>query len=83
MSPKKLIRAASYLCVSTTGQAVASQRRELEEAAERGGWIRAAVFEDAEISGAKGREKRPGLDALLRGVACREFDLAAAWCRSG
>jgi DNA invertase Pin-like site-specific DNA recombinase len=41
---------------------VADQRRELEQAAERHDWVVAAVFEDAGISGAKGREKRPGLD---------------------
>ena len=37
------------------------------------------------ISGTKGRDKRPGLDALLKGVARREFDLVAAWwvCRLG
>jgi hypothetical protein len=37
------------------------------------------------ISGIKGRDKRPGLDALLKGVARREFDIVAAWsvCRLG
>ena len=31
----------------------------------------------------QGRAKRPGLDALLKGVARREFDIVAAWsvCR--
>ena len=35
--------------------------------------------------GTKGRDKRPGLDALLKGVARREFDIVAAWsvCRLG
>ena len=34
---------------------------------------------------ATGRAKRPGLDALLKGVARREFDIVAAWsvCRLG
>ena len=27
------------------------------------------------ISGTKGRDKRPGLDALLKGVARREFEI--------
>lgn len=36
-------------------------------------------FVDQGISGAKGRDKRPQFDALLRGVARREFDLVAAW----
>jgi DNA invertase Pin-like site-specific DNA recombinase len=38
-----------------------------------------AVFKDEGISGARGRDKRPGLDALLKGVARKEFDLVAAW----
>jgi DNA invertase Pin-like site-specific DNA recombinase len=38
-----------------------------------------ATFEDAGISGAAGRERRPGYDALLRAVARREVDMAAAW----
>ena len=37
------------------------------------------------ISGAKGRDKRPGLDALLKGVARRNSDVVAARsvCRLG
>jgi DNA invertase Pin-like site-specific DNA recombinase len=38
----------------------------------------AKVYQDAGISGAKGREKPPGLDAMLKGVARRDFDLVAA-----
>jgi hypothetical protein len=30
-------------------------------------------------SGAKGRKDRPGLDAMLKAVARREFDLVMAW----
>jgi DNA invertase Pin-like site-specific DNA recombinase len=40
---------------------------------------RGRVFEDAGISGAKGRNERPRLDALLKAVNAREFDLVAAW----
>jgi DNA invertase Pin-like site-specific DNA recombinase len=36
-------------------------------------------FEDAGISGAKGRDKRPGLDRLLKAVARRDVDMVAAW----
>jgi DNA invertase Pin-like site-specific DNA recombinase len=39
----------------------------------------AQVFEDAGISGAKGRKDRPALDALLKSVARREVDMVAAW----
>ena len=41
---------------------------------------------DEGVSGARWRDKRPGLDALLKGgIARREFDVVAAWsgCRLG
>ena len=72
-------RVAIYARVSTTGQSVAAQVRELEAAAERHGWTVVQVFSDAGISGAKGRDKRPQFDKLLKGVARREFDMVAAW----
>jgi DNA invertase Pin-like site-specific DNA recombinase len=72
-------RVALYLRVSTSGQTVANQRQDLEAAAARHGWQVVATFQDAGISGAKGREKRPGLDKLLKVVARREVDLVAAW----
>jgi DNA invertase Pin-like site-specific DNA recombinase len=70
---------ALYLRVSTSEQTTKNQRRELQAIAKRHGWQVSAVFEDAGISGAKGRGKRPGLDALLKGVARKEFDIVAAW----
>ena len=36
-------------------------------------------FTDRGISGAKGRKDRPQLDAMLRGVVRRDFDLVASW----
>ena len=48
-------RIALYLRVSTAEQTTQNQRLELEAVAERHGWQIAAVFEDAGISGAKGR----------------------------
>jgi DNA invertase Pin-like site-specific DNA recombinase len=39
----------------------------------------AATFTDEGISGTRGRDKRPGYDALLRGVARRDFQMIAAW----
>jgi DNA invertase Pin-like site-specific DNA recombinase len=47
--------------------------------AERSGWEVVKVYQDAGISGAKGRDKRPGLDAMLKAVNAREFDMVAAW----
>ena len=72
-------RVAIYLRVSTDGQTVENQRRELEVAAERHGWQVVTTFSDQGISGAKGRDQRPGLDKLLKGIAREEFDLIAAW----
>jgi DNA invertase Pin-like site-specific DNA recombinase len=72
-------RAAIYLRVSTGEQTTANQRRELEAVGRRNDWQIVARFEDKGVSGAKGRDKRPGLDALLKGVTRREFDLVAAW----
>jgi DNA invertase Pin-like site-specific DNA recombinase len=72
-------RVAIYLRVSTGEQTTANQRRELEAVAKHNGWEVVARFEDKGVSGAKGRDKRPGFDALLKGVTRREFDLVAAW----
>src|SRR3954454_1888492 len=80
MSPKKPRRVALYLRVLTlNGQTTANQRHELEAAAERHGWHVAQVYEDKGISGAKGREQRPALDAMLKAIARREVDMVAAW----
>ena len=72
-------KVAIYARVSTTGQTVENQLRELQAVAARHGWEVAGVFRDQAISGSRGREKRPGLDKLLQAVARREVDLVAAW----
>jgi DNA invertase Pin-like site-specific DNA recombinase len=72
-------RIAIYLRVSTSKQDTDNQRRELEAVAKRSGWHVVRVFEDAGISGSKGRDKRPGLDAMLKAVNAKEFDMVAAW----
>lgn len=73
-------RVAFYLRVSTDHrQTVENQRHILREVAERLDWRLVAEYADEGISGAKGRDKRPGFDALLKGVARREFDLIAVW----
>jgi DNA invertase Pin-like site-specific DNA recombinase len=64
----KPIRVAFYVRVSTGEQTVENQLRELEEVAAHRDWQMAATFEDAGISGAKGRDRRPGLDKLLKAV---------------
>jgi DNA invertase Pin-like site-specific DNA recombinase len=75
----KAIRTALYVRVSTIGQTVENQLRELQEVAERHRWNVVAIFKDEGISGAKGRDRRPGLDRLLKAVTRREVDLVAAW----
>jgi len=72
-------RVALYARVSTDQQTTRNQLRELQEIAERHGWTVVATFQDQGISGAKGREHRPGLSKLMQGVARRDFDLVAAW----
>jgi DNA invertase Pin-like site-specific DNA recombinase len=37
------------------------------------------VYRDAGISGAKRRDQRPGLDALLNDASRRKFDVVMAW----
>jgi DNA invertase Pin-like site-specific DNA recombinase len=72
-------RVALYARVSTDRQSTSNQLRELRQAAERLGWEVAGEFIDHGVSGAKGRKDRPKLDALLKGVARKEFDVVAAW----
>jgi DNA invertase Pin-like site-specific DNA recombinase len=73
------LRAALYARVSTNGQTTENQLRELRIAAARLGWEVTGEFVDHGISGAKGRKDRPQLDALLKGVARKDFDIVAAW----
>ena len=78
-SLKSVKRCGIYLRVSTDQQTTENQRRILLEVAERSGWEVVAIFEDQGISGAKGRDQRPGFDALLKAVSRREIDMVAAW----
>ena len=72
-------RLAFYLRVSTGEQTTDNQRRELDAIAARSGWEVVQVYVDAGISGAKGRDKRPAFDALLKDATRRRFDMVAAW----
>jgi DNA invertase Pin-like site-specific DNA recombinase len=72
-------RVALYARVSTDGQSVENQLQELRAVAVRHGWEIIGEYIDKGISGAKGRDQRPRFDALLNGVARKEFDLVAAW----
>lgn len=72
-------RAALYVRVSQDGQTVENQLLVLTEVARRSGWEIVHTFSDEGISGAKGRDKRPGYDALLKAIARKEVQIAAAW----
>jgi DNA invertase Pin-like site-specific DNA recombinase len=72
-------RAALYVRVSTDHQSVENQVRELRQVAERRGWTVVETYRDEGISGAKGRDKRPGLDRMLKDAGRRRFDVAMVW----
>ena len=72
-------RAALYVRVSTDAQTVENQMRELRQVAVRRGWDVVEVYSDAGISGAKGRNGRPGLDSVLKDATRRKFDIVMAW----
>ncbi len=72
-------RVGLYVRVSTDGQTVDNQLRELRQAARRHGWQIVETFRDDGISGAKGRNGRPGFNALCAAVGRREIDMVAAW----
>ena len=72
-------RAAIYVRVSTDKQTVENQLRELRQIAERRGWQVVETYSDAGISGAKGRDQRPGLDRMLKDASRRRFDVVMAW----
>jgi len=72
-------RAVLYLRVSTLDQTTANQERELREIASRMGCDVVKVYKDHGISGAKGRDKRPAVNALCRDANIRQFDVIMAW----
>lgn len=72
-------RAALYIRVSTDQQTTLNQRIVLEDVAGKHGWTIVRVFEDAGVSGAKGRDQRPAFDDLHKAIARREVDIVMSW----
>jgi DNA invertase Pin-like site-specific DNA recombinase len=72
-------RAALYVRVSTDRQTVENQIAALSKVADARGWQIVATFNDAGISGAKGRKNRPGLDEMLKQAQRGRFDVVMAW----
>ena len=56
-----------------------NQELQLRQVAERRGWEVVEVYDDAGISGAKGRADRPGLDQMLNDASRRHFDIVLVW----
>ena len=77
----KTLRAGLYLRVSTTdGQTTDNQRLVLARVAEHRGWGEIVqTYEDVGISGAKGRDKRPAFDRMLKDALRRRFDVCMCW----
>lgn len=72
-------RVALYTRVSTDQQTTENQHRELQAVAERLNWTIVETLADEGISGAKGRDQRPGFDRLMQIVTRKEVDLIACW----
>lgn len=66
--------AAIYARVSTKQQSVDSQLHQLKAVAASDGYTDIKIFLDEGISGSKGRDKRPGLDNLLKAATRRQID---------
>jgi DNA invertase Pin-like site-specific DNA recombinase len=70
------MRAAIYARVSTFDQEPENQLQELRRYIQARGWT-ATEFVDRGVSGAK--DRRPGLDALLKDAKRRRFDVLVCW----
>ena len=51
----------------------------LRQVAERAGWQMVEEYVDHGISGAKGRDKRPAFDRLMKDATRRRFEVVMAW----
>jgi DNA invertase Pin-like site-specific DNA recombinase len=76
----KETRAALYLRVSTTdGQTTENQRLALARVAGHRGWEIVQTYEDAGISGAKGRDQRPAFNQMLKDAVRGRFGVLMVW----
>ena len=72
-------KAVIYSRVSTNEQTVENQLRVLREVAEKRGLEVVREISDEGISGAKGRDERPGFDKLIKGSIKNEWDIILVW----
>lgn len=73
------MKAAIYARVSTSQQCPENQLLELRDAAGRQGWRVIVELVDQGISGAKGKDQRPGFERLHQMIQRREIDVVCAW----
>ena len=76
MTPTPALRAAVYARVSTFDQEPENQLQELRRYLTARGWT-GAEYIDRGVSGAK--DRRPGLDDLVRDAKRRRFDVVVCW----
>ena len=72
-------KAVIYSRVSTNEQTVENQLKVLREVAEKRGLEVVREISDEGISGAKGRDERPGFDELIKGSIKNEWDIILVW----
>jgi DNA invertase Pin-like site-specific DNA recombinase len=70
---------AIYLRVSTQEQTTENQLLELMQVVQKSNWQVFKIYEDAGVSGSKGRDKRPEFDQMQKDAVRRKFDLVLAW----
>src|ERR1035437_5216874 len=75
----KALRAALYLRVSRDSQTTENQRIVLAKLAARRGFEIVREYEDAGISGGKGREKLRAFHQMLKDAMRRRFDVLLIW----
>jgi DNA invertase Pin-like site-specific DNA recombinase len=72
-------KAVIYSRVSTNEQTVENQLKVLREVAEKRGLEVVREISDEGISGAKGRDERPGFDELIKGSVKNEWVIILVW----
>ena len=72
-------KAVIYSRVSTNEQTVENQLQVLREVAEKRGLEVVREISDEGISGAKGRDERPGFDELIKGSVKNEWVIILVW----
>jgi DNA invertase Pin-like site-specific DNA recombinase len=73
------MKVAIYLRVSTSDQTTENQLLELMKVVKSSGWQVYKIYEDAGVSGSKGRDKRPEYDEMQKDAVRRKFDMVLAW----